>query len=79
MSPDKLVRMINQIAQFHARRSEEEAAKLVSRHLQRFWDPRMRAGIIAYAGTGGAGLCRVAALAVEYLATEARAHTAHHQ
>ena len=71
MSPDKLVHMINQIAQFHARRPEGEAAGLISTHLKRFWDPRMRSEIIAYAQSAGEGLCPVARHAIERLVVDA--------
>jgi formate dehydrogenase subunit delta len=70
MSPDKLVRMINQIAQFHARRPQDEAAELVSTHLKRYWDPRMRAEIIAYADGNGDGLSPVACRAIERLVVD---------
>lgn len=49
MSPEKLVRMANQIAQFFAHLPEQAAAEQVADHLRKFWDPRMRAGILAQA------------------------------
>ena len=70
MSPDKLVHMINQIARFYARRTEAEAAADISAHLRRFWDPRMRAAIIALVDGHGEGLAPAARLAVQQLATE---------
>ncbi len=71
MSPDKLVHMINQIAQFHARQPEAEAAKNIAVHLKRFWDPRMRAAIAAFVTANGEGLLPAAHRAVENLMAEA--------
>jgi len=42
-------------------------------HIARFWDPRMRALIVAHLETGGAGLDAIAKAAVEQLAAKARA------
>ncbi|MGE0425474.1 MAG: formate dehydrogenase subunit delta [Reyranellaceae bacterium] len=56
MSPDKLVYMANQIGKFFAHEGEEQAARSVATHLRRYWDPRMRAGILAHLDAGGAGL-----------------------
>ncbi len=56
MSPDKLVYMANQIGKFFAGQGEERAVPLIADHLTKFWDPRMRKEIVAYAATGGAGL-----------------------
>lgn len=67
MSPDKLVHMINQIARFHDRQPEEEAAANISMHLKRFWDPRMRAAIVAFVKASGEGLAPAARRAVEKL------------
>lgn len=68
MSPDKLVHMVNQIAQFHAR--QPEAAENIAAHLKRFWDPRMRAAIMAFVAGNGEGLTPAARRAVETLITE---------
>ncbi len=56
MSPEKLVYMANQIGKFFANQGPEKAAAAVADHLRRFWDPRMRATIIAHLEAGGAGL-----------------------
>jgi hypothetical protein len=45
MSPDKLVRMANQIATFFATQPGEDRADRVAQHLRDYWDPRMRAQI----------------------------------
>jgi formate dehydrogenase subunit delta len=56
MSPDKLVYMANQIGQFFASQGSDTAAGAIAEHLTKFWDPRMRAAIIAHLDAGGAGL-----------------------
>jgi formate dehydrogenase subunit delta len=56
MSPDKLVYMANQIGRFFAHEAEEKAIADTADHLQKFWDPRMRKAIFAYADGGGQGL-----------------------
>jgi formate dehydrogenase subunit delta len=50
------VRLANDIAaQFHAR-PPDEAAEMVATHIRQFWDPRMRAQLLAHVDAGGAGL-----------------------
>jgi len=39
---DKLVYMANQIASFFASQPKEEAANGVAKHINDFWEPRMR-------------------------------------
>ena len=58
MSPDKLVYMANQIGKFFTSQGEAEAAAGIADHLKRFWDPRMRAQILAYLDAGGEGGAR---------------------
>lgn len=55
MSPDKLVRMANQIATFFDSQPEP-AAEAVAGHINNFWEPRMRAQLLAHIAAGGAGL-----------------------
>ncbi len=55
MSPEKLVRMANQIAAFHASQ-RGPAAPAVARHINDFWDPRMRAALLEHVAGGGTGL-----------------------
>ena len=50
---DKLVMMANQIARNLAVHGEEAAIAATADHIRRFWDPRMRAGIVAYVAGGG--------------------------
>ncbi|MDY6947420.1 MAG: formate dehydrogenase subunit delta, partial [Pseudomonadota bacterium] len=58
MHIDYLVRMANDIGSFFASETDQDAAVTsIQLHLKRFWDPRMRARIVAYFNeTGGAGL-----------------------
>ncbi|MBW3098374.1 formate dehydrogenase subunit delta [Pseudohoeflea sp. DP4N28-3] len=43
MRPDKLVYMANQIAGFFKSQPVETAAAGVAEHINKFWEPRMRA------------------------------------
>ena len=47
MSHDRLVYMANQIGRFFAHQPEEKAVAAINDHLRKFWDPRMRAQILA--------------------------------
>jgi formate dehydrogenase subunit delta len=45
---DKLIRMANQIGTFFESMSDrKEALEGIARHLKKFWDPRMRAALMA--------------------------------
>ena len=80
MTLDKLVYMANQIGKFFVSQGQEHAAAGTADHIQKFWDPRMRAIIFAHLAAGGAGLDPVARAALELLAgakTEAREQNAH--
>ncbi len=55
MSAERLVTMANQIGLFFAHRGER-APELIAGHIRQFWDPRMRAAILAHFAEGGAGL-----------------------
>ncbi len=48
MSPDKLAYMANQIGRFFAHQPHDKAVAAIEAHLRRFWDPRMRAGIVTH-------------------------------
>jgi hypothetical protein len=50
MSPDKLVRMANQIATFFHSKPHDEAVAGVADHISNFWEPRMRAQLFDSAG-----------------------------
>jgi formate dehydrogenase subunit delta len=71
MDRARLVYMANQIGLFF--RAQGAAAEVagVEDHLRRFWDPRMRAEILAHARAGGEGLAPEVRAAVDRLA-EAR-------
>ena len=56
MSPDKLVYMANQIGKFFVSQGPDKAVAGAAEHLAKFWDPRMRAAIIAHLDAGGVGL-----------------------
>lgn len=68
MSPEKLVRMANQIATFFETQPGGGQAEKVAQHLSDYWDPRMRAEILQIAATGGNGLSPLAQEAVQRLA-----------
>ncbi len=53
---DKLVRMVNQIANEFEHQQGANAAMATWDHLWHFWDPRMCAQIIVHLDRGGAGL-----------------------
>jgi formate dehydrogenase subunit delta len=68
MSPDKLVRMANQIAVFFDSQPGHQAAERTAQHLRDFWDPAMRAEIQRAVEAGQApGLSVTARLAVRML------------
>ena len=56
MAVEKLVYMANQIGRFFANQGEAKAVAGIEEHLRKFWEPRMRAQILAHLETGGAGL-----------------------
>ncbi len=56
MPPEKLVMMANQIGAFFKAQGEAEAPAAIADHLKKFWEPRMRADIVAHLKAGGAGL-----------------------
>ena len=65
MSLDKLVYMANQIGKFFDSQGREQAAAGTADHIKKFWDPRMRAQILAHLQAGGEGLDPVARTALE--------------
>jgi formate dehydrogenase subunit delta len=56
MSPDKMIRMANQIATFFETKPHAEALAGYAEHINRFWDPRMRRQLLDHLAAGGAGL-----------------------
>jgi formate dehydrogenase subunit delta len=69
----KLVMMANQIGAFFTSQGPEQKVAGTLSHLQKFWDPRMRAAIIAHLRAGGEGLRPEVRLAVEELSKQAKA------
>lgn len=68
MSPEKLVRMANQIATFFETQPGDGKAEKVAQHLSDFWDPRMRDEILRIAAEQDSGLSPLALRAVGSLA-----------
>ena len=64
--PERLIYMANQIAKFFAAQPGD-AAGGVAGHLRSFWDPQMRAEIIAWQSGGGDGLDPICVEAVARL------------
>ena len=64
---DKLIYMANQIARFFESQGPDKAVAGTAEHIKKFWDPRMRAQIVAHIKAGGAGLDPVARSAIEQL------------
>jgi formate dehydrogenase subunit delta len=67
MSPDRLVYMANQIGAFFRSQGPDKAVPGITEHLKKFWEPRMRAAIIAHLDAGGEGLAPEVRAAVEAL------------
>lgn len=63
----RLIYMANQIA-VALRSQVADPAAATCDHLRHFWDPRMRARIIAHRQAGGEGLNEIATAAVAMLA-----------
>jgi formate dehydrogenase subunit delta len=70
-APHILVHRANQISRFFA--TQPEGAAGVAQHLRLFWDPSMRAEIIAWRAAGGEGLETLAAEGVDLLGVAATA------
>jgi formate dehydrogenase subunit delta len=66
-TPDKLVYMANQIGMFFTAQDTETASAKIAEHITKFWDPRMRAAILAHLDAGGAGLDPATRGAIESL------------
>jgi len=56
MQQHDMLRMANQIASFFNGSGPEVAVKDAAEHINKFWDPRMRAVLIAHLEKGGEGL-----------------------
>jgi formate dehydrogenase subunit delta len=64
---EKLVMMANQIASFFRAQGEARAVPQITRHIEAFWDPRMRRTILGHLDAGGAGLDPLALQALRML------------
>lgn len=75
MNIDLLIKMANEIGSFwEGEVGADKAANDVATHIRRYWEPRMRAQMIAYfEERQGAGLSDIARGAVALLASQARA------
>ena len=63
---DTLVHMANRIGQFfEAMPEHEEAVEGIASHLRKFWEPRMRRGLLSHLDAGGEGLLPLVREAVE--------------
>ena len=67
MEPGKLVMMANQIGRFFVPQRGIDPVAAIADHLNKFWEPRMRATIAAHLAAGGAGLDGPVREAVEHL------------
>lgn len=65
MTPETLIRMANQIADFFKSQGEAYAVAGAEDHILKFWDPRMRAQLITHLDAGGVGLKPIARAAAE--------------
>ncbi|MFY9642539.1 MAG: formate dehydrogenase subunit delta [Rhodomicrobium sp.] len=70
MGPEKLIMMANQIGTFFASQKGDDAVAGIADHIRKFWDPRMRAAILAHVQSGGEGLLPPVRLAIEQLAPQ---------
>jgi formate dehydrogenase subunit delta len=66
----KLVYMANQIGSFFRTRPHDEAVAGIEDHIRKFWEPRMRAKIVAHLDAGGDGLAEQVREAVGRLRAE---------
>ncbi|MET0363113.1 MAG: formate dehydrogenase subunit delta [Sphingobium sp.] len=64
---ERLVYMANQIARNFATMGEGRAAAATADHIVSFWDPRMKAQILAQYESGTAALTPIAAEAIAHL------------
>jgi formate dehydrogenase subunit delta len=67
MEGNKLVSMVNQIATFYRRQPTEVATAEIAKHLDRYWEARMRKAIYAHVDAGGEGMSDLSRLAVARL------------
>jgi len=73
MDVERLKAMANQIARNLAARGEDAAVAVMTRHIEDFWDPRMKAAILA---ADGQGLDPIASRAIGELCAASRSRSA---
>ena len=56
MQHKDMLRMANQIAGFFNGEGPEASVRDAAEHINKFWDPRMRAMLLAHLDKGGEGL-----------------------
>ena len=56
MSPEKMIRMVNQIVTFFETKPHDEGLAGYADHINKFWEPRMRRQLLDHLAAGGAGL-----------------------
>lgn len=66
------VRLANDVAAQFAHWPVEDGARAVAAHLRMFWEPRMRAALLAHREAGAAGLAEIAQRAADLLAAPVR-------
>ena len=67
MDVTRLITMANQIARNLSVQGEDAAIAATAEHIRLFWDPRMKAGILAHCEQGGEGLDPLALKALQGL------------
>lgn len=60
MTHDRIVSMANQIARAFAAEGEARAVPQIADHIDKFWDPRMKAALAKHLEAGGEGLSDLA-------------------
>ena len=56
MDSAELIRMANQMADYFSAYGHDEAVAGIADHIQKFWDPRMRRGLLDHVNGGAAEL-----------------------
>ncbi len=72
MRAEKLTMMANQIGAFFKAQGEAQAPAAIADHLKKFWDPGMRADIVAHLDQGGSGLDPLVRKAVELIRAKSK-------
>ena len=70
MSPEKMVRMANQIATFFESQPDADKPARVAAHLKEFWEPRMLDQLADHLKTGASDLTDLARQGAERVIAE---------